>query len=308
MKNKHLLVLFLVAILNVLAYSQDDDDLLALLGEDEFTDYTNASFKTNRVINLHSLENTAFGVMDFKINHRFNTLSDGLYDLFGLDGATIRLAFDYGLTDRLQIGVARSTIGKTYDGYAKYKILRQSTGAKKMPLSLILVAASDVTTLTIYEYPEDFPFWNRFNYIFQGLIGRKFNENFSLELVPTLVHRNFVKTRKLKNDVFSLGIGMRQKLTKRVALNLEYIYVPEGQIDERYENSLSIGLDIETGGHVFQLHITNSRAMFESGFITQSTGKWLDGEIHLGFNLSRVFTLKEKKLVKKELPASNSFL
>lgn len=280
-----------------ISYSQEDD-LLSLLGEDEVTDYANASFKTNRVINLHSLENTAGGVLDFKISHRFNPLSNGFYDLFGLDGANIRFGLDYGLSDVITIGVGRSSFEKTYDGFVKYKFLRQSTGKRKMPLTAALLLTSAVTTLKWENPDRDNHFSSRMYYTAQMIIGRKFSESFSLQLSPTMVHRNLVATSAEKNDVYALGVGTRLKLSKRVAINGEYIYLLPDQVANGIQNSLSLGFDIETGGHVFQLHFSNSRSMIEKGFIAESVGKWdssFEG-MHFGFNISRVFTLKRKKI------------
>jgi opacity protein-like surface antigen len=275
-----------------------EDDLLSLLGEEETIDYTNASFKTNRVINLHSLESTASGVLDFKINHRFNPLNNGFYDLFGLDGANIRFGFDYGLSNVITIGVGRSSFEKSYDGYVKYKFLRQSTGKRNMPISAALLLTSAVNTLRWENPDRENYFSSRLAYTSQLIIGRKFNESFSLQLSPTMVHRNLVRTNAEKNDVYALGVGTRVKLSKRVAINGEYIYLLPDQVAEGNFNSLSIGLDIETGGHVFQLHFSNSRSMIEKGFIAETTGNWnssFDG-IHFGFNISRVFTIKRKNI------------
>ena len=273
-----------------------DDDLLSLLGEEETTDYTNASFKTNRVINLHSLESTAGGVLDFKIGHRFGTLNGGFYELFGLDNANIRIGFDYGLSDVLTIGVGRGSFEKTYDGFVKYKFLRQSTGKRKMPFTAALLLTSAVQTLKWANPERENYFSSRMYYTSQLIIGRKFSESFSLQLSPTMVHRNLIKTNAEKNDVYALGAAGRIKLSKRLALNAEYIYLLPDQVADNITNSLSIGFDIETGGHVFQLHFTNSTSMIEKGFITETTNSWDNGGIHFGFNVSRVFTVKRKKL------------
>lgn len=273
------------------------DDLLSLLGEDEpTTDFATASFKTNRVINLHSLENTHAGVLDFKISHRFGMLNQGVYDLFGLDNATIRLGLDYGVTSRFQIGVGRSTYQKMLDGYLKYRILRQSTGKVNMPISLTAVSGMFVNTLKWANPERENLFSSRLSYTHQLIIGRKFSDGFTLQLVPTVVHRNLVATKAEASDVYALGIGIRQRLTRRVTLNAEYIYVLPDQLDSRYSPALSVGLDIETGGHVFQLHFTNATAMTEPGFITETTGKWEDQGIHFGFNISRVFTIVKPKI------------
>lgn len=273
------------------AFAQDD--LLSLIEEDEAptVNYATAGFKTTRVINSHSFENTAAGVLDVKISHRFGYLNGGAYELFGLDDATIRIGADYGITDQLMVGFGRSSVGKTYDGFIKYKFLRQSSGARTMPLSMVVVATAAVQTLKWADPDRENYFSSRLYYSYQLVLGRKFSESFSLQLMPTLVHRNLVPTENDVHDVLALGIAGRQKLTKRLALNAEYYYVLPDQLDESFRNSLSIGFDIETGGHVFQLHFTNSTAMIEKGFITETTGNWLDGDIHFGFNISRVFTV-----------------
>jgi hypothetical protein len=247
------------------------------------------------VINLHSLENTAGGVLDFKISHRFGTLNGGFYELFGLDNASIRLGLDYGVTDKLTVGVGRSSFQKAYDGFVKYKFLRQSTGKKNMPVTAALLLTSAIQTLK-WPIPErDNHFSSRLYYTTQLIVGRKFSESLTLQLSPTMVHRNLVKTNAEKNDVFALGAAGRIKLSKRIALNAEYIYLLPNQVADGVKNSLSVGFDIETGGHVFQLHFTNSTSMIEKGFITETSNSWTDGGIHFGFNVSRVFTVRNPR-------------
>lgn len=273
------------------AQEDDDEDLLALIDEEETTEYTYATFKTNRIINLHSIENTSKGVLDIKISHRFGFLNSGISDLFGLDQASIRIGGDYGINNWLMIGLGRSSFEKTYDGFMKIKLLRQSKGKKKMPITASFLASTAIKTGE-FQNPDRINYLtSRMYFTFQSLIGRKLNESISIQLSPTLVHRNLVRTNSESNDVFSLGIGGRMKLNKRTSLNAEYIYVLPGQLAPGYRNSLSIGFDIETGGHVFQLHFTNSTSMIEKGFITETIGNWLDGDIHFGFNVSRVFSV-----------------
>ena len=243
------------------------------------------------LLNLHSVENTAKGVLDIKISHRFGFINSGISDLFGLDQASIRIGGDYGITDRLMIGIGRSSFEKTYDGFLKMKVLRQSTGKKNMPVTASLLASTAIKTVEFQDPDRINYFSSRLYYTFQALVGRKFNESLSLQLSPTLVHRNLVRTSSESNDVISLGIGGRYKLNKRTSINAEYIYVLPDQLAAGYRNSFSIGFDIETGGHVFQLHFTNSTSMIEKGFITETVGNWFDGDIHFGFNVSRVFTV-----------------
>ncbi|MCB0533467.1 MAG: hypothetical protein H6574_20910 [Lewinellaceae bacterium] len=303
MKKILLLALFLANA--PFLFAQDEEDLLSLLGEEEVTEYATASFKTNRVVNGHSIENTAAGVLDFKISHRFSPVRNGLYDIFGLDGATIRFGFDYGITDRLMVGVGRSSKEKIYDGFLKYKILRQSSGKKNMPITLSYLVDAQIKTVDFPEQDRENLFSSRLYYTHQLLIGRKFSERLSLQLMPTLLHRNLVADKTEKNDVLALGVAGRVKLSKRVTFNAEYYYVLPDQINPIYTNVLSIGFDIETGGHVFQLHFTNSSDMTYKGFITETLEDWFyksgDGKsmsgIRFGFNISRVFTIVKPKSI-----------
>lgn len=283
------LILFLHLSLHV---SGQEEDLLSLLGEEETVNYTTASFKATRVINLHSLENMAGGELDIRIHHRFGFVNGGIYELFGLDQASIRIGGDYGITDRLMIGLGRSSYEKTYDGFIKFKLLRQSTGAKKTPVTMALFASMAIKTLKPSDPTRENYFSNNLYYTYQLILGRKFSDAFTLQLSPSLVHRNLVETTEEENDVLACGVAGRIKLSKRVSLNAEYIYVLPDQLADIYTNSFSIGFDIETGGHVFQLHFSNSTSMIEKGFIAENIGEWSDGGIHLGFNISRVFNVK----------------
>jgi len=280
------------------------DDLMDLLGDQpKTTDYTYATFKTTRIINAQSVENPAEGVLMFMIQHRFGRINTGAYEFFGLDQATIRLGLEYGITKRLSIGVGRSSYEKTFDGFLKYKILRQSTGLSRMPVSLSGYFSTAITSLKW----EDMGVENRTNYFssrvsytYQLLVARKFSNSISAQLIPSLIHKNLVPNGEDKNDIFSVGIGGRVKLTKRMSVNAEYFYTPTGQISYDFNQPLSIGLDIETGGHVFQLHFSNAQAFFDRGFITETNGKWWDGDIYFGFGISRVFTIVKPKTMPEQ--------
>ncbi len=274
----------------------DEEDLLSLLGGEEEQTYTTATFKTTRIINMHSVENAAAGVMDFRISHRFGFINSGAYDLFGLDQALMRIGFEYGVTDRLMVGFGRSNVNKAYDSFLKYKILRQGSGKRNIPVSVSYFASAVCNTVKWSDPNRDNYFSSRMQYTHQLLIARKFNNDLSLQLTPTLVHKNLVPTVQDKNDILAMGFGGRYKLTQRFSVNGEYIYVLPNQITSTFYNSLSLGVDIETGGHVFQLHLTNSTSMLEPGFITESIGQWKKGGIHFGFNVSRVFTVKDKRV------------
>ncbi|HRH37418.1 MAG TPA: DUF5777 family beta-barrel protein, partial [Flavobacteriales bacterium] len=289
--RKQALLLVLLAAIGNRVWAQDD--LLNLLGdEDTGPIYTNASFKTTRVINGHSLENTGHGVLDFRISHRFNDLYDGVSNFYGLDGAQVRLGLDYGVTDRLMVGIGRSSYEKTVDAFVKYKFLRQCDSGCRMPITLAVVGSSSATTAAASKVPwydasrTDY-FTHRLSYSWQLIVGRKFNERVTFQFNPGVVHRNLVKSTLDKNDVFHVSGAGRVKVTKRLAINAEYFYVLRDQSPELFRNCFSTGVDIETGGHVFQLHLTNSRGMFERAFITETSGSWADRHIYFGFNISR---------------------
>jgi Membrane bound beta barrel domain (DUF5777) len=276
------------------------DDLMKMLEEetekDKKPDYATATFKTTRLINGHSVENVAAGVLDFRISHRFGYISGGAYELWGLDEASMRLGLDYGLSKRWMIGIGRSTYQKQYDGFTKYKILRQSSGSRSMPVTVTAIASMMYKSLKFDDPDRENYYTSNMYYSGQLLIARKFNESLSLQLMPTLVHYNLVESANDPNDLFSLGIGGRMKLSKRVSVNLEYYYqLPDYKFDGT-TNSLAIGFDIETGGHVFQVYCTNSTGMTERTYINETTGNFFEGDIRLGFTISRVFTIKKPKV------------
>lgn len=288
------LIIFLIFIIATpVLTAQDIDQLLEEVTGSE-TDYISATFKSTRIINGHSIERMPEGQLDFRISHRFGQLNSGAYNLWGLDQANIHLGLEYGITNWVMAGIGRGTYEKTFDGFLKFSIFRQSKGKKNMPVAVSYLASVALNSLK-WDKPEKLYFWDRLSYVHQLLIGRKFSERFSFELNPTFVHRNLVATELDPNDLFSLGAGARLKVTKRISFNIEYYYVVPPRHDyqsTKTYNPLSVGFDIETGGHVFQIHLTNSLAMIEKGFIGETTGEWPDGGIHIGFNISRVFALK----------------
>ncbi len=276
-----------------------DDDLIGLLDEEPPSakkEYVSATFKATRIINGHSIENVGKGVLDFRISHRFGSINGGLEEFFGLDGATTRLGFDYGITDWLMVGIGRSSYLKEVDGFFKAKLLRQTDNGH-MPVSVSLLGACGIETAEAPAIPPgtEYYFSNRVAYTTQALIARKFSNRFSAQLMPTLVHNNLVPLEEDPNNVWAIGIGGRLKLSQRISLTAEYYYtIPEQKL-EGSRNALAFGMDIETGGHVFQLFFTNSIGMSEQTFIGQTTDSWGEGDIHFGFNISRVFTVVKPK-------------
>lgn len=289
MKVLRLLVMLMGS--STVLYAQDD--LLNELSKQDSaqTVPVTATFKSTRVVNGQSVETMKKKHLDFRISHRFGKLNSGAYQFFGLDQASMRLGFEYGLTDDLEIGVGRSTSQKVYDFFAKYKVLKQTTGARNIPVSITLFGGTGVTTVD-----KEREFQDKLYYTAQVLVARKFGERLSLQLSPTYLYRTMPDVQGDEKMLFAVGIGGRFKLSKRVSLNGEYFYTAreKNTVTAPYHDSMSFGVDIETGGHVFQLHFTNSLGMIEKQFIGETTGTWGKGDIHYGFNISRTFSFDKK--------------
>jgi len=288
-------VIFSFIIITTGVYAQND--LMDLLNENDSSEinYTTATFKSTRVMNGHSIERMPPGQLDVRISHRFGAINSGIYEFFGLDQSNIHFSLEYGLFNWLMVGAGRGTYEKTYDGFAKFSILRQSSGARNMPVSVSLMSSVAITSAKWSDTSRTNYFSSRLSYVHQLLIARKINQSFSVQLAPVFVHRNLVVTEVDPNDLFAVGAGGRMKLTRRISLNAEYYYMINRKtyMSQKIYDPFSVGFDIETGGHVFQLIFTNSLAMIEKGFIGETTHSWRKGDIHFGFNISRVFTLKQ---------------
>ena len=279
----HLFIFFLF-----LAFlSRAQDNLLNMLPNDDRPTYINYLFKGTKIVNGQSVEIPAKGVLQFNIQHRFGPLNSGLYNLYGMDFAQVRLSFDYGINDWLAVSFGRSSSIKTIDFNSKVRLMRQVKGG--FPFTIVFNSATYLRQWQ-YEYVQNnnFLFSNQFSFANQILLASKINRNLTLQLSPTVVHYNLIRVMNEQNDKFALGLGCRQKITKRISINAEYFYQLN---DKRNNNVFSLGFDIETGGHVFQLHLSNSSDMIDPKFITETTGEWLKGDIYFGFNISRVFTI-----------------
>lgn len=259
------------------------------------TEYAYQTFPDTRVINGHSVETSDGGELKMIISHRFGNINGGAYEFFGLDQSTIRIGFDYGVTNNLTVGYGRSSFEKTYDGFVKYRLLTQSKGVKNMPISLTGLATVAVNGLRWDDPDRENFFSSRLNYAYQLIIARKFSDRFSVQLMPTLVHRNLVPTTDIAHDVLACGVASRYQVTDMLTLKVEYYYTLPDQLEEGRTNSLAIGVDIETKGHVFQLHLSNSRGMIEKFFVAETFGDWSVGEIGLGFNITRDWRLTGRK-------------
>jgi hypothetical protein len=281
-------------------------DEVDLLGDDKpQVEKVAFAFKTTKVINLQSLETTDRGVLDFKMMHRFGEMNRGPVEAFGLDLATVRFGLEYGLTENAMISMGRSNVNglKNTDVFLKYRVLHQ-TSDNSMPFSLLLLAGAQYAlinpSLPAQEKPNS---WQRSSFVFQTIFGRKFSERLSAVVVPTFINNAkneswLFPKESIKQNIWALGLGFRYKLNARTSINGEYIPIlaTTGNSNQRLSstrvyNSLSVGVDIETGGHVFQLHLTNSAGLNETQFVGNTQTSWQNTAIRLGFNLSRVFTI-----------------
>jgi hypothetical protein len=295
MTSELITTISLLLVLNTVSIAGQETDSLSVKDKNQKTNYVTETFLSSRIINGHSVETIRKKQLELRISHRFGQLNEGMDQFYGLDHGIIHLSLEYGIKDCLETGIGRSTFEKTFDGFVKARIFRQSAGSINMPLQLTYLGSAECITLQSTDIDRFGFFASRLSFINQLMIARKFSDKFSAQLSPTFIHRNTVPTRLDKNDLFSMGSGARYKLTKWIAVSVEYFYVfrtNSGALPTTYYNPFSIGVDIDTGGgHIFQIMLTNSQAMREGGFIGKTTASWKDGGIHLGFNISRLFSL-----------------
>lgn len=276
------------------------DDLLNELEGDVSVDQSVVSaFKGLKVVNFESTKLAGKSDLYFVVSHRFGTVKNGFDDFFGLDNAVTQLKFIYGITDGINVGAARSSFQKKYGIHAKYRLRQQQN--QGFPVTIVGYNLLTINTGLDKEYLPNLEFSDRLTYTNQLLVSRKMNDNLSLLIAPTWIHENLATRSTVlqedgttafydeENNQFALGIGGRYKLTSRWSINIDYGIHLNRNDNSIYKNPLSIGFDLETGGHVFQMHFTNAQAMFEEGFIVQGQGDWGDGDFFFGFNLSRVF-------------------
>ncbi|NQX97834.1 MAG: hypothetical protein HRT73_08140 [Flavobacteriales bacterium] len=298
--------LILLSFLSLSLSAQDDllDMLEAEVAEEAGPEKVIATFKGIKLINAQTIETTKKNTLEFRITHRFGdmdvfnkqNLGLGKHTLYGLENASnIRFSFDYGVTDKLSIGVGRSKMNEHIDGNLKFRFLEQKSGG--IPISAayyVSAALSAVATIPNNEFA------NRMSYVHQLIIASKITRGISLELLPTIVHRNYVDQTILnpdngsvdENDLYALGFAGRFKVSKRMAFVVDYFLTfSEYRNDATgYYDALSVGIEIETGGHVFHINVSNSGGIIENDFIPSTQSDWGNGGYRLGFNISRVFS------------------
>ncbi len=287
--------LLIICLLPFQIVNAQDTDLIKLAGVDSVgKERVTMAFKSSRVINQHSMEFIAKGTMDFRILHRFGPVNSGFENFYGLDEANFRFGFDFGISNSLTVGIGRSNVNKEWDGFIKYRPVWQTVGGS--PVSLVWVSGMTVNSTPWTQPDRENYFSSRLGFYHELIIGRKFSQGITLQMTPVFVHRNLVDSMINDNDTWALGFGGRIKLTKRTAFVFDYHVILAGKQAGTY-NPLSLGVDIETGGHVFQLHVSNATGMNEKAFLTNTTDDFWSGDIRFGFNLSRMFNIGKKKKV-----------
>lgn len=282
MKIKVFIFVFFVFVLKINAQNELLNELENEMVE---SNSVNSVFKGLKIVNLESTKLVSKGDLYFIIAHRFGSIKGGVKELFGLDQSNIRFSFIYGFRDWFNLGLSRSSFDKTYDITSKIKLLSQEK--QNFPLTIVGFGAVSYKTADVDLSYVNFENIHRLNYLAEILISRKINENLSLEVAPIFIHENFTPFNSQQNSQFAAGFGGRYKLTKRLTLNMDYVSHLNRTVNN-FKNPFSVGVDIETGGHVFQLHLTNSQQMNDAGFVN-ANGNWASGDVFLGFNLSRVF-------------------
>lgn len=248
------------------------------------TSTSQPAFKALQIVTGQSTKLSAKNEWYIIVAHRFGDISTGFKNFFGLDDASTKLGVIYGITDGISASLSRETNMKTFEGAVKYKLVKQSENFPADIVGYNVMALN--TDLDKDNYPH-LRFSDRLSYLTQALISRRFNDQFSLQLTPSYIHKNLYDPAIEDKNQFLAGLGGRYKISKRISINAEYFV----NFDDHsfYKNPLSLGMDIETGGHVFQLLFSNSQINSDIGYLSNAVGKWGKGQIFFGFNLYRVF-------------------
>ncbi len=288
--------LFLIACIAFTSSLFSQDDLLASLKTKNTKSTVSSTFKSFKLINFETTKLVPKKHLDFVIAHRFGSIQNGFDDLFGLDFASTRIQFIYGITDHLNVSFSRSRFENTYDFATKYRIKTQQTNGFPFTINGYHLLAIN-TQLDKDEF-SGFSFDNRLGYTSQLIVAHKFSPKASFQISPTLLYEGLTFTEDEDNLQYALGFGGRLLFTKRLALIADYGLHLNRASSSPFNNPLSLGVEIETGGHVFQLTFSNAQGLFENAFINRATGSWKDLDIFFGFNLNRTFDLKKRKKIK----------
>jgi len=288
--------LFLIISLFYLNTLFAQDDLLQSLQSKNTKHKVSSTFKSIKLINFETTKLVPKKHLNFIIAHRFGSIQNGFEDLFGLDAASTRIQFIYGITDNLNVSFSRSRLNRTYDFATKYRIKTQETNG--FPVTINGYHLLAINTALSEDDFSSFSFDNRLGYTSQLIVAHKFSSKASIQVSPTLLYEGLTFTEDEDNLQYAIGFGGRLLFTKRVALIADYGLHLNRASSSRFNNPLALGVEIETGGHVFQLTFSNAQGLFENAFINRAEGSWEDLNIFFGFNLNRTFDLKKRKKVK----------
>lgn len=284
--KKYILLPLSLLVLGTSAFAQDD--LYSLLEEEtsQESNFENPAFKAMKIGNLQSTKVAQQGDLYMYVSHRFGTIKDGFSTFYGLDNAITNIQMVYGLTKDVQIGLSRESLRKTFAGSIKAKLLNQNS---KSPVNITAYSTVNLNTQLDVEVYPNLKYADRLSYATQILLSRRFSKELSLQIAPTFVRQNLVWEYFQDHNQYALGMGGRYKLTSRMSLNADYVYNFSRAEQSEFKNPLTLGIDIETGGHVFQMLFSNAQSTNEPGFISNAEGDWSDGNIYFGFNIVRVF-------------------
>ncbi|TCC98172.1 DUF5777 family beta-barrel protein [Pedobacter psychroterrae] len=295
-------LLFLFLLLTVTASAQEADSLLKSLSADSLPPTVDAVFKSTRVVLSHSSETQKKHDLDMRIRHHFGDIGGrfgSAHTFYGLDLASdLFIGFDYGISDDLTVAIGRSKTDELFNFSGKYKLLKQKNNGA-MPANLTLFAQMGWIAREPFNASEFVDYTDRFSYFLQAIISRKFSQRLSLEVMPGFLLRKNVSDANEPENLFTLGFAGRMKLTKRLSFVADYTLVnglsrPK-DLATTYYNPLGVGLEIETGGHIFSLNFMNAEYIIENNFIPNTRKSWNDGGVRFGFTISRNFTLFKSK-------------
>lgn len=280
--------------------AQDADSLLNQMSSDSGKTALSPAFKSTRVVLSHSTETQKKYDLDMRIRHHFGDIGGEFgnsHTLYGLDVATdLYIGFDYGITDRLTVGIGRSKKNELYNAFFKQRLTRQTSGS--MPFSATLMAQAGWITREATEDQEFAGSSDRLSYFIEAILARKFSEHLSLQVSPGYLFRSATEDAADEKALFNIGFAGRLKLTRRMAFVADYQLINLLRSDDltlAHYNPLGIGLEIETGGHIFSLNFMNAEYIVENNFLPATQKSWTKGGVRFGFTISRNFTLHKSK-------------
>jgi len=292
-----------VVLLSCNIYAQTADSLLKSMTDTAKVKVLNPTFKSTRIVLSHSTETQKKHDLDLRIRHHFGDIGGefgGAHTLYGLDVATdLFIGLDYGITEKLTVSIGRSKHDELYNGFLKYRLLEQGEGKSgNIPLNITLLAQMGWIAREPFNTEFD-TYSNRFSYFLQPLLSHKLSQRVSIQVAPAVLLRANTSEIRDPERLFSIGFAGRVKLTKRLSFIADYTLVNglnrPTDLTQKFYNPLGLGLEIETGGHIFSLNFMNSEYIVENSFISDTKKSWEHGGVRFGFTISRNFTLFKSK-------------